>query len=76
MNKDLLNKVGSIVATEIHGLSTWYGNANRFYIKTDIDPQELHFNNLKEHISEIKEEKFDGSFWIIAFNDNENKNNN
>jgi hypothetical protein len=68
MNKDLLNKVGGIVASEVHGLSTWMGDTNRFYIKTNIDPKTLHFNNLKKHIVEIQEDEFEGSFWIIAFN--------
>lgn len=68
MNKELLNKIGPIVATEIHGLSTWCGDTNTFYVKCDVMPETLYFNNLKEHITEVQEEKFDDSFWIIAFN--------
>lgn len=67
MNEELLNKVGGIVASEVHGLSTWIGDTNRFYVKTDTDPKKLHFRNLKEHIVEIQENEFEGAFWIIAF---------
>ena len=68
MNKELLNKVGGIVATEIHGLSTWMGETNKFYIKTDVDPKTLHFRTIKDHITEIQDKEFEGSFWIVAFN--------
>jgi hypothetical protein len=68
MNMNLLNKVGGIVATEIHGLSTWIGDTNVFYVKTDVDPKTLHFHNLKEHIIEKQEDSFPNSFRIVAFN--------
>jgi hypothetical protein len=68
MNMNLLNKVGGIVATEIHGISTWIGDTNVFYVKTDVDPKTLYFYNLKEHIVEIQEHRFPNSFRIVAFN--------
>ena len=67
MNIELLNDVGKIVASEIHGLSSWFGETETFYVKTDINPNDLQLSQLKKNIVDIRDKPFDGCFWIIAY---------
>ena len=66
-----IEKIGGIVASEKHGLSSWMGETEKYWARFDTDPQAIPVGLLREHLIFATEYKEDvrpkDCIWIIAF---------
>ena len=66
-----IDKIGGVVASEIHGMCSWDGETSRYWAKFDVDPSTVAISRLRKHLIgavPYEGEKPDGHIWITAFN--------
>lgn len=65
-----LAEVGLVVASEVHGISSWMGEARKFWARFNVDPKSVPIIPLREHLTEVldydESHRPDGCIWIIA----------
>jgi len=64
-----IDNIGGIVASEIHGLSSWDGYTEKMWAKFNVDPKSVPIAYLRKCLVEVRpieEARPNGFIWIIA----------